>query len=307
MAPSRPPTLPIIDLSTYTTSTPPQQQLIAHDLAHACSSLGFVYIAGHGLAPEQIEAAFAWSKKFFDLPVQDKMKAPHPDGPSVHRGYSHPGLEKVSQEIGPDDELGSRARALRQVADYKVRKAVPFAILLLLLLFLTPEPQPQPKLTPSPATQQESYELGAAQNTEQPNVWPPAPLLPGFRPFMTDFYWAFHHTARLVLSVLARGIGLSDGETEALLRLHSGLNNQLRLLHYPPVRAADVRAGKVARMPAHSDWRCVGVFVCVWPWEGEVRDGEWGGGCFVGAAGRGRSGGKGMEATRGRRYRGRFP
>jgi len=74
---------------------------------------------------------------------------------------------------------------------------------------------------------------------------------------MTDFYWAFHQTARLVLRVLAHGIGLDEEETEKLLRLHSGLNNQLRLLHYPPVAAAEVQAGKVARMPAHSDWRCV--------------------------------------------------
>lgn len=72
---------------------------------------------------------------------------------------------------------------------------------------------------------------------------------------MTDFYWTFQQTARFVLRVLAQGIRLGDEETEELLRLHSGLNNQLRLLHYPPLRAADVQAGKVARMPAHSDWR----------------------------------------------------
>lgn len=110
---------------------------------------------------------------------------------------------------------------------------------------------------------QESYEIGSERNGEQPNVWLPEPMLPGFRAFMMDFYWAFHQTARLVLGVIAEGIGLGEKETEELLHLHSGLNNQLRLLHYPPVAAAEIKAGKLARMPAHSDWRCV-AFLSYW-------------------------------------------
>lgn len=120
--------IPIVDLTTYTSSTPSQQQLIADDLANACSRVGFVYIAGHGIPAELIHAAFAWSKRFFDLPPQDKSKAPHPDGPSVHRGYSHPGLEKVSQETGPDDEVGSRVKKLRQVEDVKASIAASFVL-----------------------------------------------------------------------------------------------------------------------------------------------------------------------------------
>lgn len=118
--------IPIVDLTAYSSSTSSQRQLIAHDLAHACTSVGFVYIAGHGIPAELTQAAFAWSKRFFDLPAQDKMKAPHPDGPSVHRGYSHPGLEKVSQETGPDDEVGSRAKKLREVEDFKASIAALF-------------------------------------------------------------------------------------------------------------------------------------------------------------------------------------
>jgi hypothetical protein len=45
------------------------------------------------------------------------MKAPHPDGPTVHRGYSWPGLEKVSQVISSDLEVGE---SLRSVRDCKV-------------------------------------------------------------------------------------------------------------------------------------------------------------------------------------------
>ena len=114
-----PPRIPIVDLTCYQSGNPEQRRSIAHDLATACCSVGFVYITGHGIRPELVNDAFGWSKKFFDLSLDEKMKAPHPSGPSVHRGYSHPGLEKVSQETGDDDEAGSRAKALRQIADYK--------------------------------------------------------------------------------------------------------------------------------------------------------------------------------------------
>jgi len=46
--------------------------------------------------------------------------------------------------------------------------------------------------------------------------------------------------------------GLKD--PEFLLRFHSGHNNQLRLLHYPPIPAAQLENEPSARMPAPSDW-----------------------------------------------------
>lgn len=47
-------------------------------------------------------------------------------------------------------------------------------------------------------------------------------------------------------------MGLSD--PDHLLKFHSGHNNQLRLLHYPPIPAAMLESEQSARMPAHSDW-----------------------------------------------------
>jgi hypothetical protein len=64
-----------------------------------------------------LEEAFGWSKRLFDLKTEEKMLAPHPDGPTVHRGYSWPGLEKVSQVISSDLEVGEKLRA---VTDCKV-------------------------------------------------------------------------------------------------------------------------------------------------------------------------------------------
>ena len=69
---------------------------------------------------------------------------------------------------------------------------------------------------------------------------------------MNDFYWDSHENAKMLLRAMAVGLGLSD--EEYFLRTHSGHNNQLRLLHYPPVPAADFEDKSMTRMPAHCDW-----------------------------------------------------
>lgn len=100
--------------------------------------------------------------------------------------------------------------------------------------------------------EQESYEIGSEQNTHQPNIWLPESVLPGFRAFTTEFYWECWGVAQEVLRLLAIGLDLPD--EKYLLRFHDGHNNQLRLLHYPPVPAAALETEASARMPAHTDW-----------------------------------------------------
>jgi isopenicillin N synthase-like dioxygenase len=61
--------------------------------------------------------------------------------------------------------------------------------------------------------------------------------------------------AKEILKAMAVGIGLEDDEF--FLKYHSGVNGQLRLLHYPSLPAAEVEGGTVTRMPAHSDWSTI--------------------------------------------------
>lgn len=139
-------------------------------------------------------------------------------GPNVHRGYSWPGLEKVSQYIHKDDaDSDDEDAELRKVQDCK-----------------------------------ESYEIGSETFAQQPNQWLPEEVLPGFREFTTGFYWSCFDTAKELLRAMAVGIGLDD--PDYLLKFHSGENNQLRLLHYPPVETEKLSSNAMARMPAHSDW-----------------------------------------------------
>lgn len=102
---------------------------------------------------------------------------------------------------------------------------------------------------------QESYDIGSDHNSSQPNQWIPEEILPGFHEFMTRFYWECFRVGGDVLRALAIGMGL-DNENY-LLEKHSGHNNQLRLLNYPPVPAEVLETERAARCPAHTDWSSI--------------------------------------------------
>ncbi|KAI1250692.1 hypothetical protein MGN70_007749 [Eutypa lata] len=209
-------TIPVVNFEAWSHGSSDERRRIAQQLTDACRRVGFVYVVNHGISSELIEEAFQFSKKLFDLPQEKKMLAPHPPGPNVHRGYSWPGLEKVSQDIIKEGDEEKEAEN-RRIGDFK-----------------------------------ESYEVGNEDFELQPNVWLPEEVLPGFRDFTTRFYWECFEAAKDLLRALAIGVGLED--ENYFLNYHSGLNNQLRLLHYPPVEAEKLLSNATARMPAHTDW-----------------------------------------------------
>ncbi|KAL2012914.1 hypothetical protein VTN00DRAFT_439 [Thermoascus crustaceus] len=209
--------IPVVDFSAWNDSKDKEARLrVAQEIVDATKKVGFVYIINHALPESLLDEAFDWSRRFFALSLEEKMKAPHPEGWAVHRGYSWPGLEKVSQAMSEGDDE-QRVKKLREIKDCK-----------------------------------ESYDIGSDENKEQPNQWIPDELLPGFRAFMTHFYWECFKVGGDIMRALALGVGLED--EEYILRKHSGHNNQLRLLHYPPIPAEALESQRIARMPAHTDW-----------------------------------------------------
>ena len=143
-------------------------------------------------------------------------------GSAVHRGYSWPGLEKVSQQTQPSEDTNSTGdtaavHSPRAVEDVK-----------------------------------ESFEVGHPINWAQPNVFLPEPILPGFRAFALSFFNVCFAASLDLLHALSLGLGL---EETALDGAYVTKNGQLRLLHYPPVARAEVQeGGGKTRMEAHSDW-----------------------------------------------------
>jgi len=211
--------IPIVDFSAWKIKGDLSSRIqVAQEIVDACRKVGFVYIVNHTIPDFLIDEAFQWSKQFFALSDEDKMKAPHPDGWAVHRGYSWPDREKVSHITTEKDE-DQRAK-ITEALEYK-----------------------------------ESYDMGSDKNGDQPNQWLPDEVLPGFRAFMTRFYWDCFSVTSDIMRALAVGIGLED--EDHLLKKHSGHNNQLRLLHYPEVPLEALERQTVSRMPAHSDWSSI--------------------------------------------------
>jgi isopenicillin N synthase-like dioxygenase len=113
------------------------------------------------------------------------MLAPHPAGGSHHRGYSAPGVEKVSQHQYDANELNK----LRDVPDYK-----------------------------------ESYESGNVDDDAQPNIWLPEDKLPGFRTFMESYFRSCADLVHRILDSLSIALdvpepGLSPTHSKSLFQL----------------------------------------------------------------------------------------
>ncbi|XP_050265807.1 2-oxoglutarate-Fe(II) type oxidoreductase hxnY [Quercus robur] len=99
--------LPMIDLIS------PDRISTANSIRQACIDYGFFYLVNHGMEEELVGKVFEESKKFFLLPLEEKMKMPRKE----HRGYtplyaenldptsSSKGDSKESFYIGPLEDI----------------------------------------------------------------------------------------------------------------------------------------------------------------------------------------------------------
>lgn len=79
-------TLPVIDLSGLTTGDAAEKARVAAALGDAARTSGFFYVTGHGVPQDLVDATFAASKTFHEMPRSFKMK--YWSGFTTnHRGY----------------------------------------------------------------------------------------------------------------------------------------------------------------------------------------------------------------------------
>ncbi|KAL5436184.1 hypothetical protein PMIN06_010926 [Paraphaeosphaeria minitans] len=180
-----PSTIPIVDFSAFPNGGKEEQEQVARQIDNAFRQVGFVYLKNHAIPREKVDECFSWSKKFFALPMETKMLAPHPPSGAHHRGYSAPGVEKVTQHQYEKDDIAKS----RQVPDYK-----------------------------------ESYESGNVNDDSQPNIWPPEEELPGFRTFMESYFTECAALIHRILDALSITLalpepGLSPTHSKSLFQL----------------------------------------------------------------------------------------
>jgi isopenicillin N synthase-like dioxygenase len=122
--------IPVVDLSAFTTDGDQDaRRRAAADLAEKTRINGCVGVTGYGIPAEELKQAFATAKRFFDLPYDEKMKAPHPDGLVPHRGYSGPGKEQGAASLALDTADPAKKQEYADTKDYKVRGSLRRSVL----------------------------------------------------------------------------------------------------------------------------------------------------------------------------------
>lgn len=100
--------VPVIDISAYLASRSDVARLaVAKELRHACETVGFWQLVGHGIASEEIEAAFASVRQFHALPAETKQQVlmDRPDWPLGGVGYLPVGNRKLpARSTGNENE-----------------------------------------------------------------------------------------------------------------------------------------------------------------------------------------------------------
>ena len=126
--------IPVVDFTPWVQGADKDAcQKVAKEIVDASREVGFVYITNHSVSSCLLDEAFEWSRRFFALKTEDKLKAPHPEGWAIHRGYSWPGLEKVSDEMGDGNDDSDRIKKLREIVDFKVCVTRPMAGLAMII------------------------------------------------------------------------------------------------------------------------------------------------------------------------------
>src|SRR3989442_12308052 len=65
--------IPLIDVGPAFRDAPGARERIAREVRRACESVGFFYLAGHGVPQALIDSAFAASREFHAMPLPDKV------------------------------------------------------------------------------------------------------------------------------------------------------------------------------------------------------------------------------------------
>ncbi len=109
--------VPIVDISAFDDGDPAERRAIAEAVAEACTEVGFVLIAGHGVPGPLQDDFYDISKAFFQLPLETKLAVRSPID-SLFQGYACPGdgpgfhtSERQSFNVGRFDTVAEAIAA----------------------------------------------------------------------------------------------------------------------------------------------------------------------------------------------------
>ncbi|KAG6154914.1 hypothetical protein E4U48_008176 [Claviceps purpurea] len=207
--------IPLIDFSNFINGGPLERQSTAQEILHGFQTAGFIYLKNHPIPAHVLQRIFIRSATFFALDDETKLRLQWTT-PEANRGYSSPGREKASQLV----DVSEVSKIRTQAPDLK-----------------------------------ESLEIGRDTRPEFPNQWPDEGdnvSLRGFRKDMVDFFRTCQALHVDVMRAIALGMGLEQDFFDQFI---NASDNNLRLLHYPGVKAKVFKLNPgQTRAGEHSDY-----------------------------------------------------
>ncbi|KAL4949469.1 Clavaminate synthase-like protein [Aspergillus filifer] len=211
--------IPTVDISAFLADPDsPEAQSIIPIVRSACRSTGFFQISGHGISKELQQAVFTGAKKFFALPYETK-KALDAHGNQGLRGYDVLASQSYEDGVLPDLKEG----------------------------FYTGVDLP----ADDPRVQAQRFLMGS-------NVWPDSSLLDDdeFRKPAEAYHSALMELSISVLKLIERTLPYGPGIFDEFIA--NDPITPMRMLHYPPARGEDERAGKTQYgASAHTDFGAI--------------------------------------------------
>lgn len=206
--------VPVIDIAPFRDGDAAGKAAVARQVGQACRDIGFLIISGHGIDPALIERTDAVSRKFFDLPLEDKMAVVRP-AMDVTRGYIPIETEAVAASRG--EKTAGDLNESFMIGPVDVDPSDPY------------------------------YTRPEAGKHFHPNLWPAAP--DGLRETYTDYYRAMGDLAARLMRIFALALELPEAFFDDKIDRHI---SRLRIRNYPeqatPPKPGQLRAG------AHSDY-----------------------------------------------------
>jgi isopenicillin N synthase-like dioxygenase len=186
--------IPVIDIGPFRAGSEADKAAVASAVADACKRIGFFRIANHGIPEEVLARAFAVSRDFFDLPLEEKRRY-LPVGEVAPRGYAAMETKGLAATLGAQEPKDLREQFM--------------------IGTLAPIP---PALTALP---------GAA-GCYATNIWPDPPA--AYRDIFTALYRRGERLADTLMRIFARGLGVEEGYFSDKIDHHFSV---LGSNHYP--------------------------------------------------------------------------
>ncbi|HSI02207.1 MAG TPA: 2-oxoglutarate and iron-dependent oxygenase domain-containing protein [Reyranella sp.] len=218
--------LPVIDFAPLGGNNEEAKERVAREVHDACRDIGFLTIVNHPVPHEKIAEIFRQSKRFFALPLEDKMSA-YMGHSNLFRGYlpmDQPGQKRAYRGKAIDGFQPHLAEARMKARKPHKNEAFQASIEL-------PDDDP---------------DVLAGKPLHGKNLWPAN--LPGFKEGVLDYHTTMTQFAALVASVFARGLKLPP---DYFAQFYRKPLIQVRLLHYLPQETQAALEGGDSR--AHQD------------------------------------------------------